>query len=96
MICLVFNGCSYAGKGRIQVYRENPHYWEYHRKPVLLLGGSDEDNLFNNPELMEKNIEILAGIGGNYIRCTLSCRDEGDVWPYVKKNNRYDLEAFNP
>lgn len=29
-----------GGTGGIGVYAENPFYWEYQRKPVLLLGGS--------------------------------------------------------
>jgi len=35
-----------SGKGRIGVYKENPRYWQYKGKPVLLLGGTDDDNLF--------------------------------------------------
>jgi hypothetical protein len=34
---------------RIQPYAKNPTYWQYLGKPVMLLGGSDEDNLFNHP-----------------------------------------------
>ncbi|MBN1291774.1 MAG: hypothetical protein JXB48_08030 [Candidatus Latescibacteria bacterium] len=90
------SGCFFHGKRDIRVSEINPRYWEYDGKPVLLLGGSDEDNLFNNPELMQKNLDILADIGGNYIRGTLSCRDEGNVWPYVKNDNKYNLDEFNP
>jgi len=81
---------------RIQPYKPNPFYWEYDGKPVLLLGGSDEDNLFNNPKLMMNNLDALKRCGGNYIRCTLSCRDEGDVWPFEKVGGKYDLSRFNP
>ncbi len=81
---------------RIRPWKPNPFYWEYGGKPVLLLGGSDEDNLFNNPELMMSNLETLKRLGGNYIRCTLSCRDEGDVWPFEKVGDKYDLNRFNP
>ncbi|HUT63234.1 MAG TPA: hypothetical protein VMZ04_04670 [Anaerolineae bacterium] len=97
-ICFAITGCSSPGKKSIQVSQQNPHYWEFNGKPVLLLGGSDEDNLFNNPEMMTKNLDILAEIGGNYIRGTLSCRDEGDVWPYAKDENgdKYNLDEFNP
>jgi hypothetical protein len=42
-------------KDRIQVYEKNPHYWQYKGKPVLLISGSDEDNLFNYPELLAQN-----------------------------------------
>ena len=45
---------------------------------------------------MMRNFDILKEIGGNYIRGTLSCRDEGNVWPYEKTaDGRYDLDRFN-
>lgn len=81
---------------RIQTWYSNSQFWQYQKKPVLLLGGSDEDNLFNHPDLMKRNYALLEKIGGNYIRCTLSCRDEGNVWPFLKKAERYDLNRFNP
>lgn len=98
LLSSAFSGCSSSVNDGIQVSQHNPHYWEYNGKSVLLLGGSDEDNLFNNPEMMRKNLDILAEIGGNYIRGTLSCRDEGNVWPYAKDGNsgKYNLDEFNP
>ena len=33
-------------QGRVQVSKKHPQYWEYRGEPVLLLGGSIEDNLF--------------------------------------------------
>ena len=80
----------------IQIYEKNPYYFVYNDKPVLLLGGSDEDNLFNHPGLMRQNFEILENIGGNYIRCTMSSRDSGNVWPFAGlENGKYDLNVFN-
>ncbi len=80
----------------IQLCIQNPHYFAYKGKPVLLLGGSDEDNLFNNPYLMEENLETLYEVGGNYIRCTMSSRDNGNVWPFAQKQNGlYDLDQYN-
>ncbi len=35
-----------ASKKTIDIFNANPAYWQYDRKPVLLLGGSVEDNLF--------------------------------------------------
>ncbi len=94
---LLVNTAAGDDNGRIAVSSENPHYWQYNGENVLLLGGSDEDNLFNNPALCTKNLDILARIGGNYIRSTLSCRDEGNVWPYESiSDGRYDLDRFNP
>ena len=77
---------------RIQPYAKNPFYWQYKGKPVLLLGGSVEDNLFQIPDL-EAHLDLLASVGGNYVRCTMSSRDEGDVWPFeTTPGGKYDLE----
>ena len=38
-------------KSRIQVYKENPRYWQYKGEPILLIGGSVDDNLFQIPNL---------------------------------------------
>ena len=79
---------------RIQIYPDNPRYWQYQGQPVLLLGGSVEDNLFQIPNLRE-HLDLLRSVGGNYVRCTMSCRDEGNVWPFKKVNKLYDLEEWN-
>jgi len=83
-------------KDRIQVYEKNPHYWQYKGKPILLISGSDEDNLFNHPALMAQNFNILEEVGGNYIRSTLSSRGEGNARPFLQKDGKFDLDQFNP
>ena len=65
---------------RIQPYAKNPFYWQYKGAPVLLLGGSVEDNLFQIADI-EDQLDLLHSLGGNYVRCTMSSRDEGDAWP---------------
>jgi len=77
---------------RIQPYAANPAYWQYRGKPVLLLGGSVEDNLFQIPDL-EAHLDLLASVGGNYVRCTMSSRDPGNVWPFERDpaTGLYDL-----
>jgi hypothetical protein len=77
---------------RIQPYASNPFYWQYKGAPTLLLGGSVEDNLFQIPDL-EPHLDLLAAVGGNYVRCTMSSRDEGDVWPFARDSRAgsYDL-----
>jgi len=79
--------------GRIRPWGANPFYWEYRGEPVLLLGGSVEDNLFQIPDV-EKHLDLLADCGGNYVRCTMSSRDQGDVWPFERAgaDGPYDLE----
>lgn len=80
----------------LQPYSENPFYWSYKGKPMLLIGGSVEDNLFQIKDL-EAHLDLLASVGGNYIRCTMSSRDEGDVWPFAPgADGIYDLMQPNP
>jgi len=78
--------------GRIRPYENNPAYWQYKDKPVLLLGGSIEDNLFQIPDIA-RELDLLKSVGGNYVRCTMSSRDEGNVWPFEKDQTTglYDL-----
>jgi hypothetical protein len=82
---------------RIQPWPENPRYWQYQGQPVLLLGGSKDDNLFQIPDLVEHLDEIRAA-GGNYIRNTMSDRrDKGfEVYPFQQlPGGKYDLEQEN-
>lgn len=81
---------------RIQPSHEHPRYWQYEGEPVLLVGGSAEDNLFQLPNL-EAHLDTLAAAGGNYVRNTMSARDEGNVRPFQRRaDGRYDLDAWNP
>ena len=85
-----------AGDDRIQPYSENAFYWQYEGQPVLLLGGTDDDNLFQwtGGTLIEQ-LDLLESVGGNYVRNTMSGRDEGNLWPYQKIRDKYDLNRFN-
>ncbi len=87
-------GMQMSNSDRIQIYKDNPRYWKYKGKPALLLGGSVEDNLFQIPNIKE-HLDLLQSVGGNYVRCTMSCRDEGDVWPFKKVGDLYDLEQWS-
>lgn len=94
------NVCAYAAarsQDRIDIYKANPAYWQYKGKPVLLLGGSKDDNLFQIPDL-KKHLDLLASVGGNYIRNTMSSRsDKGfEVQPFKKlANGKYDIMQWN-
>ena len=81
-------------KNRIQIYKENPRYWQYKGEPILLIGGSVEDNLFQIPNLRE-HLELLKSVGGNYVRSTMGWSDEGDVPPFKKVGDKYDLNQWN-
>jgi len=79
-------------RDRIKPYEKNRLYWQYKGQPVVLLGGTVEDNIFQIPDL-EEHLRLLASVGGNYARCTLSSRDEGNVWPFERDSDsgKYDL-----
>ncbi|HEO71346.1 MAG TPA: hypothetical protein ENN80_08785 [Candidatus Hydrogenedentes bacterium] len=83
-----------AEGSRIRVSTQNPYYWEYKGEPILLLGGSVEDNLFQIPNL-EVHLDLLQACRGNYVRNTMSSRDEGNLWPFAKTGERYDLDQWN-
>ena len=85
-----------ANRDRIQVYQKNPRYWQYKDKPVLLLGGTDDDNLFQwTGSRLTEQLDLLRTVGGNYVRCTMSSRDEGNVWPFKKVNGKYNLDQWD-
>jgi len=80
----------------IRPYTENPFYWEYKGKPVVLLGGTWQDNLFNHPEGLEDHLDKLVEVGGNYIRNTMSSRNVDNVWAFAKlESGLYDLDKWN-
>lgn len=86
-----------SNKDRIRPYSRNPRYWQYKGEPVLLLGGSKDDNLFQIPDLKE-HLDLLASVGGNYIRNTMSSRsDRGfEVQPFRRlRSGKYDLNQWN-
>ena len=96
---------------RIQPYSGNPFYWQYQGEPVMLLGGTDQDNLFNHPNLgpdgLEAHLDLLVSVGGNYVRNTMSSRDRADegsdffnddnlyAFHRDEASGLYDLDRFN-
>jgi hypothetical protein len=88
-----------AAESPLQPWSENRWYWSYHGQPVLLLGGSDDDNLFQWPEdELVAQLDRLAAAGGNVIRNTMSDRkDKGfEVYPFRRlESGKYDLGAWN-
>ena len=95
--CICFTGIIIAqNSAGLQVSREFPQYWEYGGEPLMLLGGSDEDNLFQLAGL-EEQLDLLLSVGGNYVRNTMSSRDSGNVWAFYldPKSGLYDLNQWN-
>jgi hypothetical protein len=88
-----------AAEPPLQVWKENAWYWSYHGQPVLLLGGSDDDNLFQWPkEKLIPQLDRLEAAGGNVIRNTMSDRkDKGfEVYPFKRlEDGKYDLNTWN-
>jgi hypothetical protein len=84
--------------GSIRPYPNNPMYWEYKGEPVLLLGGSSNDNIFQQALAgLDEELDKLASHGGNYIRCTMSSRDPGDAFPFYRdeETGLFDLDKWN-
>ncbi|MCU0228040.1 MAG: hypothetical protein MUF01_10415 [Bryobacterales bacterium] len=89
-----------VAKASIQPWPKNPAYWQYDGKPVLLLGASDDDNLFQWPAAMlQPHLDAMQRIGANYVRNTMSDRvDLGhELYPYLRlPSGKYDLNQWNP
>lgn len=70
-------------------------YWAKNGKNIMLLGGSDEDNLFQMKKVGTQ-LDLLKSSGGNYVRNTMSSRDEGNLWAFGKNiEGLYDLNTWN-
>lgn len=84
----------------IEPWEENPWYWAIDDRPVMLLGGSDDDNLFQWPrEKLIPQLDRIVAAGGNVIRNTMSDRKDGgfEVYPYLQlKNGKFDLMQWEP
>jgi len=84
-----------SNEDRIQPYARNRYYWQYRGRPVLLIGGSKEDNLFQIPDL-EDHLNEMVRVGANVIRNTMSDRDEGNIPAYRRlPDGRFDLNQWN-
>lgn len=82
----------------LRPWPDNPWYWQYKGQPVLLLGGSKDDNLFQLPDL-HAHLDAMVAVGGNYIRNTMSDRPDGgfEVYPFARRDDgKYDLSRWNP
>ncbi|MDT8300559.1 MAG: hypothetical protein RQ760_03680 [Sedimentisphaerales bacterium] len=110
MVCAGLTAQSEV-ENRIKPYDQNPIYWQYKEKPVVLIGGSFQDNPFQwagiNQTALQNHLDILKNCGGNYIRNTISARRsggastyplsiEGMAWAFHKQmDGRFDLETGN-
>ena len=96
------NWADTRSSGSLDIYDKNPYYWQFHGRPVLLLGGSsapqareNDEGMFHWPNLNE-TLDKLVAAGGNYVRCLMSGQiGEQPVWPFMKIGDRYDLDKWN-
>ena len=102
----VGQGGNEAAASYIRPYERNRFYWQYKGKPLVLIGGSDKDNLFqwagHGTRLVE-HLDLLVSCGGNYVRNTMSSRnlpfpynDDGMAYPFKRRDDgKYDLEQWD-
>lgn len=80
---------------RLKPYKDNPQYWQYKGEPVLLFGGSKTDHIFLLEDL-EEHLDEIVRAGGNYVRNTMSQREELDLKPHKRlANGKFDLNRWN-
>lgn len=81
----------------IKPYSKNLWYWEYKGKPVLLRGGTDNDNLYQwTGKKLTEHLDLLQSLGGNYVRNTMSDRDEDNIFAHAKNSGgKFDLTVWN-
>jgi len=79
----------------IKPYTQNPRYWQYKGQPVMLLGGSKTDHIFLLDDL-DTHLDEMQSVGANYVRCTMSQREEIELKPHrLLPNGKFDLDQWN-
>jgi hypothetical protein len=100
IVAVVLTGLASGRCPGLEPWADDPWYWSRDGRPVLLLGGSDDDNPFQWPaEELLPQLDRIAAAGGNVIRNTMSDRkDRGfEVYPFLELDDgRYDLARWNP
>ncbi len=95
---------TYSSGAGIEPFAANNFYWSYGDTPTLLVGGTNDDNLFQWPTSeLAAHLDLLKYSGGNYVRNVLNNvyndldgLDSNDVKPHGKSGALYDLDTFNP
>jgi len=91
----VLSAAADKNAGRIKPYAENPRYWQYNGKPVMLLGGSKTDHVFLLDDL-KIHLDEIQAVGANYVRNTMSQREDKDLKPHrLLANGKFDVDQWN-
>ncbi len=96
MIALLCGNClGDRNSDCIKPYAKNPRYWQYRGEPVLLLGGSKTDHIFLLEDL-KAHLDEMVGVGGNYVRNTMSQREGLELKPHKRlSSGKFDLKQWN-
>lgn len=79
----------------IRPWSENPRYWQYKGRPVMLLGGSKTDHIFLLDDL-KAHLDEMPEVGANYVRNTMSQREEKELKPHkLLPNGKFDMDQWN-
>ncbi len=98
---IILTSCQNTGTtdASIQPWTENNWYWQYKGKPIMLLGASSDDNLFQWPsELLIPHLDSMELAGANYVRNTMSDRQDRSFEEYPFRmfvDGKYDLTQWN-
>ncbi len=99
VVAVLLSACKNAEDDRIKPWTENSWYWQYKGEPIMLLGASSDDNLFQWPsEMLIPHLDSMKEVGANYVRNTMSDRqDRGfELYPFAQLDNgKYDLDKLN-
>src|SRR5690554_7861349 len=81
-------------KRAIQPWKDNPRFWQYKGRPLMLLGGSNDDNLFQWPsDMLIPHLEDRKSVGANYVRNTMSDRSDRGFEVHRSEERRVGKEC---
>ena len=99
LFSIFLSSCAPTEKFNVRQSTSHPWYWSHGDKTVLLLGASDDDNLFQwSAWDLTSQLDRLERAGGNIVRNTMSARkDFGfEVYPFhLVEDGTYDLNQWN-
>ena len=99
LISIFIISCAPSERLNVSQSTVHPWYWAHGNRTVLLLGASDDDNLFQwSEDDLNNQLDRLVRAGGNFMRNTMSDRKEVgfEVYPFHEiQDDIYDLNKWN-